>query len=341
MKTTFVCLALIVCALASIAHSASITPAEVNKAWLEFRVNQNKEYKSAEEELKRKAIFVENYLSILDTNERYARGEIEYQHGVNQFTDMTAEEVAQTSFGFRGDIEGDVSGSDQIVHVESSRLDAAPPATFDMRSLMNPIRNQGQCGSCYAFSAIASMERAYQLQKGVKIALSEKQLVDCSASYGNFGCSGGWMHTCYNYAIAKGSYSQAAYPYAPSANTADARCKTALTIPKLVTWTKIPATTNDTMLQSLVISKGAIAIAIDATNLSPVRTGHYTNCLTTRINHAVNIVGYFTSPTNSALNYWIIRNSWGTGWGNAGYFTMPMSANPCGMKNYMWYPSYV
>lgn len=160
------------------------------------------------------------------------------------------------------------------------------------------VKNQGQCGSCWAFSATGVME-SWSLLKGQSVSLSEQQLVDCSRPQGNQGCNGGWPSSALNYVKANGITTESAYPYAGR----DQACKTQGGSFKISGYSSASGCSG---LQS-EINSHPISVTVDATNWSSYRSGIFNNCRA-NINHAVLLVGFVGGN-------WKIKNSWGTGWG--------------------------
>lgn len=182
--------------------------------------------------------------------------------------------------------------------------------------MLNPIRNQGSCGGCYAFSALASLEALYKIKKGTLPALSEQQLVDCSGSYGNSGCSGGLMSNSFNYLKTYKSMTRASYPYTATRST----CKYNATNGVINTSGYKTIANGSPSAHITALQAGPISVAVQASSsvFQLYRSGilSSTSCGTS-LNHAVNMVGY---GAENGVMYWIVRNSWGTSWGEAGYF---------------------
>jgi KDEL-tailed cysteine endopeptidase len=209
---------------------------------------------------------------------------------------------------------------------------------------VNAIQNQGSCGSCWAFSAVAAIEGAHWRSTGTLGKFSEQELVDCAflGGYGNLGCSGGLMDSGFQYAIDHGLDTEAQYPYTAVRGKCVSSGKPSTQITKFtdVATLSIPA------LQEAV-KHGPVSVAIEADKLyfqlysGGVMTG--TQCGTT-LDHGVVVVG---SGTDAATNtpYWLVRNSWGTSWGENGYFrlaqeTSSSGAGVCGVQSEPSYADY-
>ena len=200
-----------------------------------------------------------------------------YQMGINQFTDLTHEEFVSTYLG---------EFDDANVNFKPEEVNAGFNGDIDWRKqgIITSVKNQGQCGSCWAFAATAVHE-SYQIQTKHEpntINLSEQQLVDCSGSYGNNGCNGGLASSGQKYIRDKGQTDQESYPY--TAKTESCKINSGK-------WTisNVQMETGCSSLENRLQS-GASAVRVDASNWSRYRTGVFSNC-DTHTNHAVLCVG--------------------------------------------------
>jgi hypothetical protein len=208
------------------------------------------------------------------------------------------------------------------------------PAAFDWREKVElmPVRNQGQCGSCWSFSSVATFEDSRRIQ-GEKEDLSEQYLVSCNTE--GWGCDGGFF--AYNYMMApKGGVSEASYPYTGT----DSACKGGLVYgAKIKSWAYLPggddAGNNINEIKAALFKYGPLGVGVAADDaFSSYTGGIFRGSGATSLNHAVNLVGW---NDNNGDGYWIMRNSWGN-WGEGGFMRIAYKANRIGAwANYIVY----
>jgi len=208
----------------------------------------------------------------------------------------------------------------------------APPASWDWtkKGAVTPIKNQGQCGSCWSFSTTGSTEGCHQISTQKLVGLSEQNLVDCSGSYGNEGCNCGLMTQAMQYIIANGGIdTENSYPYTAEDGTCSYNAaNSGATLKSFVN----VQTGSESDLQ-VKVQMGPTSVAIDASQSSFqfYSGGVYNepNCSTSQLDHGVLAVGW---GTDSSTPYWIVKNSWGTSWGMNGYIWMSRNLNnQCGI----------
>jgi cathepsin L len=313
--------------------------------WHKYKKTHGKSYLGAEVELYRYNLFRKNVELIQQHNEDYAKGLYTYRLGLNSFADWSVEEFRQKLLGTRLNMTqrrhelsvGTFMGLPEKVEI---------PDNVDWREsgAVTPVKNQLQCGSCWAFSTTGSLEGAHFRVNGELVSLSEQQLVDCSKKYDNNGCNGGLMDNAFKYIKENGGLmSEESYPYRGK----EGKCR--------FNKNKVVATCSGFMdvqsgdeqaLKEAVATSGPVSIAIDVTEdrFMLYKDGVFVDetCQNAEdsLNHGVLIVGYGSNNTdNGQMDYWIVKNSWGSSWGEEGYIRMARNKdNMCGVATAASYP---
>jgi len=275
-----------------------------------YLAKYEKKYMTNEEHGYRFMVFSNNYRMIKEFNQQENRS---FTLGINKFADLTKKEFEMLYLGYLP-TEYDPSNIEAIDEV-------AIPRSIDWREngAVTHVKDQGNCGSCWAFSATGAIEGAYAIKNKNLVEFSEQQLLDCSSEYENMGCSGGWMTKAFEYVKDHGLQTEEEYPY--YANDADDhQCKYQFNATvALKKYVKVPASNNRALANA--VAKGPVSVAVDASThffqfyLNGVLDSE--ECMF-RLNHGVLIVGY-GMDANSGLDYWLVKNSWGPQWGDKGY----------------------
>lgn len=307
----------------------SVQEVEVFNRW---RREHGKLYSTPSESEYRMKVLVDNHHLVNKLNREY--NELLINDGrppltgpmfaLMSWSDLPIEEFTRTHTGVDlSDSEHqEVSSNDQAVEDESVQS-IVMPSLGQTGSFTPGIRHQGSCGSCWAFSTIATLEKHHWVQTRQVIDFSQQQLVDCDLT--NNGCSGGWMTKAIAHVVSKGIARQTAYPYAGVRKTCNINPSTQVASPNLAP-VQVPYTSARAVQGvSLGLSMGTgVHVAsnfyqLKGTQTYDVQLAAKDQCGAT-INHAVNIVGAGTETVNGVARNWIsIQNSWGTGWGNAGH----------------------
>jgi len=227
---------------------------------------------------------------------------------LNRYSDMTPEEIKKY-------LGGGVAGEElpEVPVVEETALQQAN-GPVDWRSQMNAIRDQGQCGSCWAFATIGTLEGRYAIKHGSKVALSEQQLVDCNTAC--YGCNGGWASRSFTYLQSKGSQSRDSYAY--TARDGSCRYNAQAVVAKVSGVSGVADAKN-------ALAGGPVAIYLQAgTNGFMSYGGGIFNGACGQYDHAVTLVGW---GSQNGVDYWIVRNSWGSGWGEQGHIRIQINGN--------------
>ena len=283
-------------------------------------------------ELRRHAIWQMNKKYVDEHNEHLA-SRLGFTLGMNEYADMDGAEFSKI---FNGYISGRRSNTTKTF----TATHAAVPDSVDWRTkgIVTGIKNQGQCGSCWSFSATGSLEGQHALSTGNLVSLSEQNLVDCSGPEGNEGCDGGLMDDAFEYVIKNnGLDTEASYPYV--ARDEVCRFNPANVGATEKSYVDIPHEDEDALVKAIA-SVGPISVAIDASHQSfqLYSSGVYyePDCSQTALDHGVLAVGYGTDG-GSAM--YIVKNSWGTSWGMQGYIYMSRNRdNNCGIATEASYP---
>jgi cathepsin L len=325
----FIALAIIVCFAFS--AYAAISEKELEQMFVQWTHKNNKVYgvdmfQYRWQVWKRNAIFIENFNN---------QGNQTFTVAMNQFGDLTGQEFGKLYMGLSTKQTVKHNLNNVVQHV-------AIPASVDWRTkgAVTGIKNQGQCGSCWSFSATGSSEGAHFLQKGKALTgLSEQNLVDCSQSFGNEGCDGGLMDYAFEYIISnnQGIDSEASYPY--TAETGTCKFNKANVAAHLVSYTDVTSG-SESALTTDISQRGPVSVAIDASHSSFqfYSGGVYYEpaCSATQLDHGVLAVGYGASGSS---DYYIVKNSWGTDWGMSGYIWMSRNrSNNCGIATMASFP---
>ncbi|XP_057460610.1 senescence-specific cysteine protease SAG39-like [Actinidia eriantha] len=329
----FLALIFILGTLASQATSRSLQDAsmyEKHKLWM---ARYGRVYEDTEETEKRFNIFKDNVEYIESFNK--ATNKL-YKLGVNQFADLTNEE-----FKLRNRFKSHVC-SPATPFFKYENVSAAP-STMDWRKkgAVTPIKDQGQCGCCWAFSAVAAMEGINQLTTGKLVSLSEQELVDCDVSGEDQGCNGGLMDDAFKFIEQnKGLTTETNYPYDGTDGTCN-KNKAANHAAKIVGYEDVPANSENALLKA--VANQPISVAIDAggSDFQFYSSGVFTGECGTELDHGVTAVGYGTAADGT--KYWLVKNSWGLSWGEEGYIRMQRDIDAkeglCGIAMMASYPT--
>ena len=260
---------------------------------------------------------------------------------LNEYSDMTPYEFNSIMKGFQKNIVFEMGYSKKSCasfQYQNEKL----PEQKDWRdeNAVTPVKNQGQCGSCWSFSATGAIEGANAISSGNLISLSEQELLDCSGKYGNFACSGGEMDSAFQYAMDNGLCSEEIVPYEAQRERCSSmpQCEAEVFVKKCVDVTP----NNELHLQEAVANQ-PVSIAIEAdTRIFQFYSGGVitdTSC-GTDLDHGVLIVGY---GEENGFPYWLVKNSWGSDWGDNGYVKIlrTNSTDSDGICGIAMQPSYV
>ena len=300
------------------------------KQFQKFITKYNKKYESINEYLARYEVFRRNII------ESFSNEETTYRTGITQFSDLTKQEFKKIYLNLNYDAMAMSNLDPTYVQITN-----ASPDSYDWRNYnkVTPVKDQGNCGSCWAFATIGNLEGLYAGQKGELKRFSEQMLIDCDTS--DSGCNGGLMQYAFTWLKSFGCIMlEEDYPYTGKKGT----CKSdkSKCIDMIVTgykklgsswstWSEV----DEDDVKEFLYQTGPLAIALNADPLQTYTSGIIdlpsSQCPSSGINHAVLLVGYGTAE----LKYWIVKNSWGASWGENGYFRIRRGNGTCGINCYI------
>ncbi|CAI5464939.1 unnamed protein product [Closterium sp. Yama58-4] len=276
------------------------------------------------------------------------------EHGVTPFSDLTPEEFAKTHLGLlpvdsartaRSALLGSLKAEGRLERSELPTGDL--PEQFDWREkgAVTGVKNQGMCGSCYAFSAVGALEGAHYLATGELISLSEQQIVDCDHNCDpkekeacDSGCGGGLMNNVFRY-IQKAGGLQTEQEYGYTGREGLCQFDAGRVAARVESFVEVPQ--KDDQMQAHLVKYGPLAVALNANWMQSYVKGVSCPLLCNRhaLNHGVLMVGYgshgFSPARLRYKDYWVIKNSWGEAWGEQGYYKLCRGKDECGIDSYV------
>jgi len=336
MRFALVAIAAVAIVVASVAYFehknvSTGMPAEVVTAWTAWKQTNGRAYGTDSEEKYRMQVFNENYNFVQNFSDDLMKV------GLNGFADLTNEEFKKQYVGYKGQ----QSAQKNVRTLSTADL----PDSMDWRehNAVTEVKNQGQCGSCWAFSTTGSMEARYFLAKGTLPRLSEQQFVDCAGgSFGNQGCNGGLMDQAFEYAKTTGIETEEQYGYTGR----DGKCSANKDGVKVVSYADVKK--NSPSQLKAAVAEGPVSIALDAAGLAfqLYFGGIVRFACGTSLDHGVLIAGYGSSTgILGKTDYWLVKNSWGASWGEKGYLRIENNnkednAGVCGLNQSASYPTF-
>ncbi|MCL4134937.1 UNVERIFIED_CONTAM: hypothetical protein GTU68_011866 [Idotea baltica] len=286
--------------------------------------------------------FADNKDRIARHNQLYSQGLESFDMKINKYGDKLPHEFVSTMNG----LKGLYSPENKEKRLKSSFTFIAPdesvvlPKSVDWRTkgAVTPVKDQGDCGSCYAFGTTGALEAQHFRKTGKLVSLSEQNVIDCSSFFGNSGCDGGRIDSVFQYIKEnKGIDTEESYPY--NATVGKCRFNRKTVGAEDSGFVDIKEGNEDELMKAVALI-GPVTVGIDARSdkFLAYKSGIYWNkwCSPADIDHAVLVIGF---GTEDGKDYWLVKNSWGTSWGMDGYFKLARNAqNMCGVASMASYP---
>ncbi|XP_057428601.1 zingipain-2-like [Lotus japonicus] len=313
------------------------TSSVVAKTHQQWMLQYGRSYTNDAEMEKRFKIFMENLEYIEKFNN--APGNKSYKLDLNQFSDLTNEEFIASHTGLMIDPSKPSSSSKRASPASLDLSDTPTSLDWREQGAVTDVKNQGNCGSCWAFSAVAAVEGIVKIKNGNLISLSEQQLVDCASNEQNQGCGGGFMDNAFSYITENGIASENDYQYRGGAGTCQNN-EMITPAARISGYEDVPAG-EDQLLLAVSQQPVSVAIAVGQ-SFHLYKEGIYSGPCGSSLNHGVTLVGYGTSEEDGT-KYWLIKNSWGESWGENGYMRLlresGQSEGHCGIAVKASYPT--
>ena len=342
MFKTILALAMFGAASAGAAVSAELGEWAMRQHFAAFEVKFSKTYATAADREGKFWMFVQNLEDAVAKNAKLLVLGDDAIHGITKFSDISPEEFRATM------LNGQMSAAVDANVTVATPTKKATASAFDWRdsNMVTAVKNQGQCGSCWAHSAVETVESQYAIAGNTLTSFSVQQVTSCDTV--DQGCGGGWYYTAWTEYMegAGGLTTESAYPYDRStARGSVSDCQSGLsmvagTTPKSYSWATEPCgsfrcnSQDEETLKDNLVSYGPISIAVDASQFNSYTGGVVTSasCSSSafKLDHAIQIVGY---NAEASVPYWIVRNSWDTAWGIDGYIHLKMGENTCGIAD--------
>ncbi|KAF9601973.1 hypothetical protein IFM89_024519 [Coptis chinensis] len=293
-----------------------------------------KSYESIEEKLHRFEVFKENLKHIDETNKKVTS----YWLGLNEFADLSHEEFKKMYLGLKGELHEREESTKEFSHRDI--VDLPKAVDWRKKGAVAAVKDQGSCGSCWAFSTVAAVEGINQIVTGNLTSLSEQELIDCDTSF-NSGCNGGLMDYAFKFIMINGGlHKEDDYPYLMEEGTCERTKKEDTQVVTITGYEDVPQNDEASLLKALSQQPLSVAIEASDSDFQFYSGGVFNGHCGTDLDHGVTAVGYGSQKN---MDYIIVKNSWGPKWGEKGYIRMKRNTGKpeglCGINKMASYPT--
>ncbi|CAD8136285.1 unnamed protein product [Paramecium octaurelia] len=292
--------------LSKLYEQSEHTQFKILKQYQDWQQKYNKRYPTQNEQIYRFSIYQQNTMKIEDFNSQNNS----YKQKINKFGDLTDQEFLTKYLNLQMPARVKNIKKNEEPFLVQEEVD------WVQKGKVPAIKDQGDCGSCWAFSAVGALEINTKIQFNEIVDLSEQDLVDCAGPYGNAGCDGGWMESALDYIIDSGIAETKVYPYTGE----DGICKSVVRkFRRVIGYVDLDGCQDI----SNALLQQSVSVGVDATNWRFYSSGVFSDCKK-YLNHGVVLVGI------NRNGVWKVRNSWGQDWGEQGYINLA-SGDTCGV----------
>ncbi|NP_001356222.1 thiol protease SEN102 precursor [Zea mays] len=335
-------------------RSMSTDDSSMIERFQRWKAAYNKSYATVAEERRRFRVCARNMAYIEATNAEAEAAGLTYELGETAYTDLTNQEFMAM---YTAPAPAQLPADESVITTRAGPVDAvggAPgqlpvyvnlstsaPASVDWRAsgAVTPVKNQGRCGSCWAFSTVAVVEGIYQIRTGKLVSLSEQELVDCDTL--DDGCDGGISYRALRWIASNGGITtETDYPYTGTTDACN-RAKLSHNAVSIAGLRRVATRSEASLANAVAGQPVAVSIEAGGDNFQHYKKGVYNGPCGTNLNHGVTVVGYGQEAAGGD-RYWIVKNSWGQGWGDDGYIRMKkdVAGKPEGLCGIAIRPSY-
>ena len=264
-----------------------------------------------------------------DTIETHNAGNETYAMGHNQFSGLTATQFKSLYLNNNFEAFDAAREKNYDMTLTEGPVKAFAKIDWVAKGAVTPVKDQAQCGSCWAFSTVAGMEGQLFVAEGKLLSMSEQDLVSCDKN-GDQGCNGGLMDNAFTWIQSNGICSESAYPYTSGTGNSGTCKKTCKSVATCTGHKDVPKGSESGLYTAL--KKAPVSIAVDAGKFQLYKSGILDPAAGCgkQLDHGVTLVGY---GTDGAKDYWSVKNSWGASWGEKGYIRLVYGKDECGLAD--------